>query len=479
MNKDVIQVWQKCLAIIKDNLAHEHLYQTWFKPIKPITLDDNVLTIQVPSHFFCEYLEENYLELLIKTLRREIGANACLQYTVLVDTSVSDSPFSTVVPSTSGKITKNNKPQHALLDVSASSTQDFPNPFTIPGIQKITIPSNLNENYSFENFVEGDCNRLVCSAGYTIAKKPGKTSFNPLFIYSAVGLGKTHIANAIGMETKKNFPNCTVLYISAEQFMQQFTDAVANKDVNQFLLFYQMVDVLIIDDIQFFIGKKGTEDIFFNVFNSLHGRQKQIIVTSDRSPAELNLTDRVASRLKWGLNAELTIPSVETRMAIIRQMIKRDGVSMPEDVIEYLAYHVNTNLRDLSGTLISLIAQSSLNHKDITLDLARQIIDSIVKSVKQDITVEYIQKVVCDYFHVEVNKILTPSRKSDISQARQISMYFSRKLTKQSLSAIGAKCGNKDHSTVLHACKQVNAHYCTDKKYKIYIDEIEKTLSKV
>ncbi|MDR0790140.1 MAG: chromosomal replication initiator protein DnaA [Bacteroidales bacterium] len=479
MDKDVTQVWQDCLEIIKDNLAHEHLYQTWFEPIKPVTLEGNVLTLQVPSHFFYEYLEEHYLELLIKTLRREIGPNACLQYTILVDTSIKDNPFSTLVPSTSGKITKDNKPQNAPLDISISNHNGFPNPFTIPGIQKITIPSNLNENYSFENFVEGECNRLVRSAGYAIAKNPGRTSFNPLFIYSAVGLGKTHIANAIGLETKKNFPNCTVLYISAEQFMQQFTDAVANKDVNQFLLFYQMVDVLIIDDIQFFIGKKGTEDIFFNVFNSLHGQRKQIIVTSDRSPAELNLTDRVVSRLKWGLNAELSVPDVETRKAIIKQMIKQDGVEMTEDVIEYLAYNVNTNLRDLRGTLISLIAQSSFNHKDITLELTSHIIDSIVKSVKQEMTIEYIQRVVCDYFHVDVNKILTSSRKGDIAQARQIAMYFSRKLTKHSLSTIGTKCGNKDHSTVLHACKQVDNHYSADRKYKTYIDEIEQKLSKV
>ncbi|MDR1847595.1 MAG: chromosomal replication initiator protein DnaA [Bacteroidales bacterium] len=479
MNKEVEKVWEKCLTIIKDNLLHEQLFKTWFLPIKALSLENNVLTLQVPTHFFCEYLEEHYLDLLIKTLRRVIGQNACLQYTILVDTSIKDNPISTVLPSTSGKLTKNNKPVHAPFPIPTHSNEGYQNPFTIPGIQKITIPSNLNENYSFENFVEGDCNRLLRSAGYAIAKKPGLTSFNPLFIYSAVGLGKTHLANAIGLETKKNFPNSTVLYISAEQFMQQFIESVNNQDVNQFLLFYQMVDVLIIDDIQFFIGKKGTEDIFFNIFNSLHNKRKQIIVTSDRSPADLNLTDRVVSRLKWGLSDELKIPDVATRIAIIKQKIRQDGISMPEDVIEYLAYHINTNLRDLSGALISLIAQSSLNHKDITLALARQIIDSIVKNVRQEVTIDYIQKTVCDYFHVDVNKISTASRKSEIVRVRHISMYLASKFTKHSLATIGAKCGNRDHSSVIHACKQVNNLASIDRKYKMCLEDIEKELSKL
>jgi chromosomal replication initiator protein len=480
MNKDIKQIWQSCLRIIRDNLAHEHLFKTWFEPIKPYSLEDNVLTLQVPSHFFCEYLEEHYLDLLTKTIKREISPNALLQYTILVDTSDKDNPISTTLPSASGKIIKHNKPVSTPLNINIGNLDSGAlNPMFIPGIKKITIPSNLNENYSFENFVEGECNRLVRSAGYAIAKNPGKTSFNPLFIYSSVGLGKTHIANAIGLETKKNFPNSTVLYVTAEQFMQQFTDASLRNERNQFLLFYQMVDVLIVDDIQFFIGRKSTEEVFFNIFNNLHNNRKQIIVTSDCPPSELHLTDRVVSRLKWGLNAELTIPDVQTRIAIIRQMLKLDGVTMEEDVIEHMAYQINTNLRDLRGALISLMAQSSLNNKDITIELARQIIDSIVKSVRRELTIEFIQKTVCDYFHLEIEKIFTTSRKSEIAKARQVSMYFSRKFTKHSLSAIGAKCGNKDHSTVLHACKQIENYYTTDKKFRYSIDELDKEFSKL
>ncbi|MDR1006387.1 MAG: chromosomal replication initiator protein DnaA [Bacteroidales bacterium] len=477
MDKDVKQVWQSCLEIIKDNLAHEHLFKTWFEPIKPLSLNSSVITIQVPSHFFYEYLEEHYLDLLIKTLRREIGQNAQLQYTILVDTSVSDKPISTIIPSSPNKPIKNNKPIHAPLPMPNAAQSNAPNPFAIPGIQKITIPSNLNENFSFDNFVEGECNRLVRSAGLAIAKNPGRTSFNPLFIYSSVGLGKTHIANAIGLETKKNFPNSTVLYISAEQFMQQYTEATINNEVNQFLYFYQMVDVLIIDDIQFFIGKRGTEEIFFNIFNTLHGQRKQIIVTSDRSPADLNLTDRVVSRLKWGLNAELTVPDVKTRKAIIEEMIRRDGIQISEEVIDYIATRINTNLRDLNGALVSLIAHSSFNHKNITISLAKQIIDSLVKAPQTIITIELIQRVVANYFKIDTNQILTNSRKGVISQARQIIMYFSRKLTRNSLATIGAKCGNKDHSTVIHACKMVENHCSIDKKYRTYIDEIEKELT--
>jgi len=283
MQKGHEDVWNNCLQVIKDNLGNEFLYKTWFEPIRPLKLEENVLTIQVPSQYFCEFLEEHYVHLLKKTIKREIGKNAMLQYSIVLD---SQTPYSSIQPS-EDKYAKYNAPVSVPLNINSTPSKDFPNPFILPGLKKIKINSQLNESLSFDNFVEGECNRLARSAGYAVAQNPGKTSFNPFFIYSGVGLGKTHLAHAIGLETKKNFPDKTVLYVSAEQFVHQYTDSCKNNTRNDFLQFYQMIDLLIIDDIQFFAKKTGTQDVFFHVFNSLHSSGKQLIITSDKTPADL------------------------------------------------------------------------------------------------------------------------------------------------------------------------------------------------
>lgn len=375
---------------------------------------------------------------------------------------------------TANKNATQNQAVNMPVNINQNSSKEIPNPFIIPGLKKIRVQSQLIDGYNFDNFVEGDCNRLARSAGWAVAENPGKTSFNPLFIYSSVGLGKTHLAHAIGIQVKNNFPEKIVLYLSAEQFMSQYTDSVRNNNHNDFIHFYQMIDVLLIDDIQFMGGKEKTQDVFFHLFNHLHQKGKQLVLTSDRSPADMHgFEPRILSRFKWGLAADLQVPDLETRIAIMNKRLYNDGIEITEDVIEYLAYSITTNVRELEGALVSILAQSSLNKKAITIELAKQMIDKYVKNNSREISIDFIQKIVCDYFEIPVDQMHSKTRKREIVQARQIAMYFSKKLTKSSLAHIGLHCGNKDHATVLHACRTVNNLIETDKKFKSYVDELE------
>ena len=467
------KIWSNCLEIIKDNVSLQS-FKTWFEPIKPIKLQSNVLTIQVPSQFFYEWLEEHYITLLKKTIRKELGAEGRLEYSIVMESSYHNSkPYTVKIP-TSSKSLKN--PSVSMpLEIGNGTIK---NPFIIPGLKKINIDSQLNPNYSFENFVEGDCNRLARSAGYAVANKPGGTAFNPLLIYGSVGLGKTHLAHSIGIQIKDNFPNKTVLYVSSEKFTHQFIDSVKNGTQNDYIHFYQMIDVLIIDDVQFFAGKEKTQDVFFHIFNHLHQSGKQLVLTSDKPPVEMQgLEQRLLSRFKWGLSADLQAPELETRIAILEKKMYADGIELPKEVVEYLAYNITSNIRELEGALISLIAQSSMNKKAITLELAKQMIDKFVKNTVREVSIDYIQKVVCDYFNLPVELMKSKTRKREVVQARQIVMFFSKSLTKSSLATIGMQCGGKDHATVLHACKTVNNLMDTDKRFKIYIDDINKKIS--
>ncbi len=476
MEKDFSGVWDRCLRIIKDNISHQK-FKTWFDPIKPIKLDDNVLTIQVPSQFFYEWLEEHYISLLKKTIRQELGPDGRLEYSIVMDNAEQgEKPFTIQVP-TSHKKSLRNEPVAMPLDLNKGNAKEIPNPFIIPGLKKLKIHSQLNDSYSFDNFVEGDCNRLARSAGYAVANNPGKTAFNPLFLYSNVGLGKTHLAHAIGLQVKENHPDKTVLYLSSEQFIQQFVESVRNNNQNDFVHFYQMIDVLIIDDIQFLAGKEKTQNVFFHIFNHLHQSGKQLVISSDKAPVELKgMETRLLSRFKWGLAADLQVPDIETRIAILQKKLYQDGIEMPRDVIEYLAYSISTNIRELEGALISILAQSSLNKKEITLELAKQMIDKFVKNTSREISIDFIQKVVCDYFSLPLELMNSKTRKREIVQARQLAMYFSKKHTKASLANIGLHCGNKDHATVLHACRTVNNLIETDKQFRIYVEELEKKI---
>ncbi|MBN9295057.1 MAG: chromosomal replication initiator protein DnaA [Flavobacteriia bacterium] len=474
MSKNHTEIWDACLKVIKDNIALQ-AYKTWFEPIIPVRLDSNILTIQVPSHFFYEWLEEHYITLLKKVIKKEIGHEARLEYSIVMENSDRNTKPYTVKLPTSDKNSLKNEPMNMPINLGDNPIR---NPFIIPGLKKVDVDSNLNPSYSFENFVEGDCNRLARSAGFAVANKPGGTAFNPLLIYGGVGLGKTHLAHAIGIEIKKQNPNKTVLYVGSEKFAHQFIDAIKNQTTNDFIHFYQMIDVLIIDDVQFFAGKEKTQDVFFHIFNHLHQNNKQIILTSDKPPVEMQgMEQRLLSRFKWGLSADLTTPDLETRIAILQKKMYSNGIELPDEVVEYLAYSVNTNIREMEGAFTSLLAQASLNKKAITLDLAKQMIDKFVKNTAREVSIDYIQKIVCDYFDLSIDMLKSKTRKREVVQARQISMFFSKKMTKSSLASIGAQCGGKDHATVLHACRTVINLAETDKQFKGYLEDLEKKLT--
>ena len=467
-------VWDNCLEFIKDNIQPQ-AYKTWFEPIQAVKLTDNALSIQVPSKFFYEWLEEHYVKILKVSLTKELGEKAKLVYIIKMENTYGNKqPFTEKIPSSNRTAIKSQE-----VDVPLNNKNpELRNPFVIPGIRNVKIESQLNPNYSFENFLEGDSNRLARSAGLAVASKPGGTSFNPLLIFGGVGLGKTHLAHAIGVDIKDKYPEKTVLYISAEKFTQQYIDSVKKNNRNDFIHFYQIIDVLIIDDVQFLSGKTGTQDVFFHIFNHLHQNGKQVILTSDKAPVDMqDIEQRLLSRFKWGLSAELQTPDFETRVSILKNKLYRDGVDMPDDIIEYVAKNIKTNVRELEGAIISLIAQSSFNKKEITIDLARVIVEKFVKNTKREVSIDYIQKVVSDYFQMDVDTLQSKTRKRHIVQARQLAMFFAKKFTKASLASIGSQIGKRDHATVLHACKTVDNLTSTDKQFRKYVDDISKKLS--
>ena len=472
MSRTPESVWSSVLNIIRDNIS-EQSFKTWFEPILPVELQNNVLTIQVPSQFFYEWLEEHYVGLLRKTLQRELGTDARLEYRIVVENSdVNKGPYTVEYPNYNTGNTKNQESTVPLV----VGTQ-IKNPFIIPGLKKVNIDSQLKSSFNFDNFIEGDCNRLARSAGYAVAQKPAGTAFNPLVLFGGVGLGKTHLAQAIGNEIKRLYGNKTVLYVTSDKFTNQFIDALKNNAINDFVHFYQLIDVLIMDDIQFFANKLKTQDIFFHIFNHLHQNGKQLIMTSDRPPRDLEgMEERLLSRFRWGLSADLQQPDFETRIAILEKKMYSDGIELSRDVIEFVAYNINSNVRELEGALISLLAQSSLNNKEVDLDLAKKIIKNFVKSVSREVSIDYIQKTVCEFFEVPQEQLKEKTRKRAIVQARQLSMFLAKSYTKNSLKVIGKHFGGRDHSTVIHSCQAVQNLIDTDLDFKEQVDEIEKKI---
>ncbi|MGC6437442.1 MAG: chromosomal replication initiator protein DnaA [Flavobacteriaceae bacterium] len=467
-------VWGNCLSFIKDNIQPQ-AYKTWFEPIVAVKLENTSLSIQVPSKFFYEWLEEHYVKILKVALTKEIGVDAKLVYIIRMENTYGNKqPFTEKIPSSNRTSIRSQQADIPLKN----KNPELRNPFIIPGIRNVKVESQLNPTYTFDNFLEGDSNRLARNAGLAVASKPGGTSFNPLLIFGGVGLGKTHLAHAIGVDIKDKYPEKTVLYISAEKFTQQYIESVKKNNRNDFIHFYQIIDVLIIDDVQFLSGKTGTQDVFFHIFNHLHQNGKQVILTSDKAPVDMqDIEQRLLSRFKWGLSAELQKPDLETRISIVKNKLYRDGVEMSDDVIEYVAKNIKTNVRELEGAIISLIAQSSFNKKEITLGLAKEIVEKFVKNTKREVSIDYIQKVVSDYFQMDVETLQSKTRKRHIVQARQLAMFFAKKFTKASLASIGSQIGQRDHATVLHACKTVDNLSSTDKQFRKYVEDLTKKLS--
>lgn len=473
ITKDYKSVWNNCLEVIKDNVGDEN-FRTWFVPIVPVGLENSTLILQLPSHLYYEWIEERYVNLLKMVIKKELGEKGLLKYRVVMEKQNTPDVSKTMTLPSHNRTAVSNPEMRPPLDIQSSPID----PFIIPGLKKFKIPSNLIDSYNFDNYIEGDCNRLARAAGWAVAKDPGTTAFNPLFIYSDVGLGKTHLAHAIGLQTKVNHPDKTVVYVSSDLFYQQFIQAVKENNRNDFILFYQSIDVLIIDDIQNIAGaKEKTQDAFFQIFNHFHQRRKQIIITADKSPVEISgFETRLLSRFKWGLTADLQVPDLETRIAILNTKLENSGGTFPPEVVDYIALRVTSNTRELEGAMIAILAQASLNRRTINIELAKEMIDKYVKSTAKEISIEYIQKVVCDYFNISIEKINSNKRDRDVVQPRQICMYFAKQFTKLPLATIGSYCGGRDHATVLHACRAISNLYETDKRMKNTIDEIEKKM---
>jgi len=455
------QLWNRCLNVIKDNIS-EASFNTWFAPIVSLKYENNVFVLQVPSQFFVEYIEEKYIDLLRMTLYREVGVGTKLEYRVLIDKS---SGKGTQIPS--------NGEQSRSKGVSTSS--NYISPYNKPQLPE--IDPQLNPAYNFNNLIEGKGNKLARTAGISIGNEPGKNIFNPLFIYGQSGVGKTHLANGIGVMVKQLHPEKRVLYVPANTFQIQYTDSVRSNSQNDFLNFYQTIDVLIIDDIHEFAGKTGTQNTFFHIFNHLHQSGKQLILTSDKSPVVMvGLEQRLLTRFKWGLSAEIEKPDFDLRKSILENKIYRDGLEISDEVVGFIAEHVTDSVRDLEGVLVSLMAHSTLANMPIDIALAERVISRIVNITKKVNTVEKIRDVVCEYFSLSVDAISTKSRKREVVQARQIAMYLSKQMTKSSLSSIGFTIGQRDHATVLHACKIVNDLMDSDKNFRSSVREIEEKL---
>lgn len=451
--KDCKSTWNNCIEHIRD-MVGDQSFKTWFEPIVPIALQNNVLTIQVPSRFFYEWLEEHYVHVLKDAIHAELGSKGRLEYSILADSNKSD--------------LKGAGMPHAKI----ASNQ-------VKGDEKesYAFDSELNTNYQFDNFIEGDCNRLARSAGMAVANKPGATAFNPLMIYGKVGLGKTHLVQAIGNQIKKNHPNKSVLYVSSDKFTNLFMEAVKNNNTREFSNSFLKTDVLVFDDVQFFGNKEKTQEIFFHIFNDLHQSGKQIIMTSDKAPKDLTgFQERLLSRFKWGLTADLQTPDFETRVGIIHKKVESEGIVIPNDVLEYLAYSIDTNVRELEGVIISMIAQSSLTQRAIDLELAKQTIATIVQNIEAEVGIDYIMKFVSEFFSVAIDQMKDKTRKREIVVARQVSMYLAKEYTNMSLKSIGSHFGGRDHSTVIHAIQSINNLMETDKKFNATMQEVFKKI---
>jgi chromosomal replication initiator protein len=458
--------WSQCLDIIKDNVA-ETVYTTWFLPIKPLKYEGEDFTIQVPSQFFYEYLEEKYADLIHATLSRVIGKGIILNYRVIVDNSSKNNGHTTI------------QSDRNINEVQRSATNLNKSPGGL--IQKPVQDwdSNLNPRLTFNNFFEGHSNKLPRTIGETIAHNPSK-NFNPLFIHGSSGVGKTHLCHAIGNKISEIYPQKKVIYISSHLFQVQFTDASRKNIANDFITFYQGVDVLIVDDVQELAGKTATQNAYFHIFNHLHSLGKQIVLTADKAPIDIQgLEERLITRFKWGMTAELHKPDIELRKKILGYKIKQDGLKISDSIVDYIAENVTEHVRDLEGIITSLVAHSLVYNREVDLELAKQVVGKTVKLEKKQITLEKIQDVVSDYFQIDLKEIHSKSRKREIVQARQIAMFLSKKYTDYSYSHIGTLVGKRDHATVLYACKTVKDTLDVDKGFRLTMKNIEDLLHRI
>ena len=495
-------VWDECLDVIRDNISRQS-FKTWFAPLKAISLEKDGellrLTVQLPSRFYFEWLEEHYFSLIRKTITKVLGPSGRLFYDVVIEKDDADRgvdgssmqlparqpanepqpPRSAAIPNLADQGDQNVFAGTSTIGEPISfgngsgTTAAISNPFVIPGIQKIQVDSRLNPSYTFDRFIEGDCNRLARSASLAIAQQPGGTSFNPFLLYGGVGLGKTHLIQAIGNYVGANKLNDTVLYVSSERFTTDFVQAIQHNRVSDFSLFYRQIDLLIIDDVQFFGGKEKTQEEFFHIFNALHQSGKQIVLSADRPPRDIQgIEERLLSRFQWGLSADLQIPDLETRIAILQRKAVEDGIRIDHEILEFVAHNIKSNIRELEGALIRLLAYGTLHKREVDLPLAKEVLRDLIKDTRVTLTIEEIQRLVCEYFSIEEDLVRAKTRKREIVQARQIAMYFCKQFTQHSLKTIGLHFGGRDHSTVIHANQSVENQIDTEPKFRELIEEI-------
>lgn len=465
MSLEHIALWDKCLAIIKDNVE-EVAYEKWFVPIKSFSFENGELVLQVPSHFFQEYIEENYTELLRPVITRVYGKGIKLYYKV----TVVENPIATVNVSSPEK----------SATVSRNIRQALPaqplSPFQTPEYED--LDSQLNPYYTFENYYTSDSNKVARITGEAVAASPGHNPFNPMFVYGESGVGKTHLIQAIGIKIKEQNPRARVLYLSANLFQQQYTTAVVHNQLNNFINFYQSIDVLLMDDIQEFAGKIQTQNTFFHIFNHLHLNGKQLVLTCDRPPVELEgIVPRLLTRFKWGLQVEVERPDYSLRRDILHNKIERDGLVISDEIVDYIARNVTDNVRDLEGTIVSLMAHAMAFNREVTLELAEQVLARSVRMVKKQITIDSIKNAVCNYYNIKPDKLVMRSRKREVVVARQVAMYLSKKHTSTALASIGSLLGRYDHATVLYACKTIEGQLQVDKELQKSVNEIEQMMT--
>lgn len=452
--------WDNALALIRENVSQQQ-YDTWFRPIVFESFDESkkTLLVQVPSPFVYEYLEENYVDLLIKVLHRTFCEGIRLNYRVVTDKE--------------HKLSQDIESDPAdIKEQPRSRANQSPTP--LDAAQPQQIDPQLNPHLSFANYIEGASNKLPRSVGQSIAEHPNTTQFNPMFIYGPSGCGKTHLVNAIGLRTKQLYPQKRVLYISARLFQVQYTNAVLQNSTNDFIRFYQTIDMLIVDDIQEWISAPKTQDTFFHIFDHLFRNGKRIILASDRPPVDLKgMPERLLTRFSCGLIAELEKPNTQLCVDILENKIRKDGLHIPRDVIEFISQTANGSVRDLQGVINSLMAYSIVYNSNIDMRLAERVIKRAVKIDDKPLTVDEIIETVCNHFNVSPSAVGGKSRKRDFVVARQVSMYLAQKYTKMPASRIGKLVGNRDHSTVIHSCTQVENRLKVDKDFLAEIQSLE------
>ena len=522
MDQSAARAWNECLDIIRDNVSRQS-FTTWFEPLEAQSLeeDDDLrkLTIQLPSRFYYEWLEEHYFTLLRKTVTRVLGSKGRLFYDVVIEQDDPNDPYQgasmqlparpsetasdapspsdersdpSSAPETSPPSEPETPPAHessatASKDSAAPSSEpsageapdegSVQNPFVIPGLRDTEVDSQLNDRYTFERFIKGACNRLARSAARSIARDPGETTFNPFFVYGGVGLGKTHLIQAIGNHVQAHRSSKNVFYVSSERFTTEFVQSIQENRVSEFSSFYRTVDVLIVDDVQFFSGKEKTQEEFFHLFNSLRQAGSQIVLSADRPPRKIDgIEERLLSRFQWGLSADLKPPSLDTRIAILNRKAEDEGIELDDEIITFIAQRIERNIRELEGALIRLLAYATLHQHDIDLALTKEVLRDLVQEQEATLTIEDIQRIVCEHLDVSEDRVRAKTRKREVVRARQIAMYFAKEHTDHSLKDIGLHFGGRDHSTVIHANNRVADRMEEDEQFRDTVEAIGRKL---